>query len=158
MRTVLLCLAACAAILAASTAGAATVEVQGSAGSAIAAAMLRAAPGDTVHLPAATFVLSEPLRPKSGIKLIGEGIEKSFLVYEGGKPASMIEIQGCEDLEIAQLTLDGRKSPFIHQGISGSRSRRLWLHDLGIRNLANIKTWGRTRSSFPAAVPAWRAA
>jgi parallel beta-helix repeat protein len=131
-----------AVLIAASTATAATIEVRGSAGSAIAAAILRAAPGDTVHLPAATFVLTEPIRPRSGIKLIGEGIEKSFVVYAGGKPASMIDIEGCENLEIAQLTLDGRKNPLIHQGISGSRSRRLWLHDLGIRNLADVKTWG----------------
>jgi parallel beta-helix repeat protein len=134
--------AAGAVLIAASAARGATIEVRGSAGSAIAAAILRAAPGDTVHLPAATFVLSEPLRPRSGVKLIGEGIEKSLVVYAGSKPASMIDIEGCEDLEIAQFTLDGRKNPWVHQGISGSRCRRLWLHDLGIRNLAGIKTWG----------------
>jgi len=133
--------AAGAALIAASAA-AATIEVRGSAGSAITAAILRAAPGDTVHLPAATFVLTEPIRPKSGIKLIGEGIEKSFIVYAGSKPGSMIEIEGCQDLEVAQLTLDGRKNPLIFQGIVGSRCRRLWLHDLGIRNLVGTKTRG----------------
>ena len=111
MRMLMRTAAAGAVLIAASTATAATVEVRGSAGSAIAAAMLRAAPGDTVHLPAATFVLTEPIRPRSGVKLIGEGIEKSFVVYAGSRPASMIDIEGCEDLEIAQLTLDGRRIP-----------------------------------------------
>ena len=107
MRISMLAAAAGAALIAAS-ATAATIEVRGSAGSVIAAAILRAAPGDTIHLPAATFVLMEPIRPKSGVKLIGEGIEKSFIVYAGGKPGPMIEIEGCQDLEIAQFR-KGRK-------------------------------------------------
>ena len=39
------------------------------------------------------------------------------------------------------MTLDGQNNPLVHQGISGSNSRRLWLHHLTIRDL-KAKTWG----------------
>ena len=53
----------------------------------------------------------------------------------------LISLSGCEDVEIANMTLDGRNNPLVHQGIGGGNSRRLWLHHLTIRNL-KAKTWG----------------
>ena len=101
----------------------------------------RAKPGNTVRLPEGTFELAEPIRPKSGIKLLGAGQEKTRLVYKGNKPGSFISLNGCEDVEIARMTLDGQNNPLVHQGISGSDSRRLWLHHLTIRDL-KATTWG----------------
>ena len=53
----------------------------------------------------------------------------------------LISIDGCRNVEIARLTLDGRNSPLVQQGIAGGNSQRLWLHHLTIRNL-KAKTWG----------------
>ncbi len=121
---------------------AATIQPQGFDSKAVAAAVQKAAPGDTVLLPAGTFPLDNAIRPKSKIKLVGAGQEKTTLVYRGDKPTVLVSFADCEDVELAHLTLDGRSDPQLYQGISGSNSRRLWLHHLTIRNLANIKTWG----------------
>ena len=109
---------------------------------AVADAIGRASPGDTIQLPAGTYELDEAIRPKSKIRLIGAGQEKTTLVYRGTKPSVLISLADCEDVELAHMTLDGQNSPLLHQGISGGNSRRLWLHHLAIRNLANIRTWG----------------
>ena len=117
------------------------VESQGRDSQSIAAAIARVKPGDTVRLPEGTFELSEPIRPKSGIKLLGAGQEKTRLLYKGDKPGSFICLNGCEDMEIAHMTLDGQNNPLVYQGIEGSNSRRLRLHHLTIRDL-QAKTWG----------------
>jgi hypothetical protein len=103
--------------------------------------MQQAAEGDTVRLPEGTFTLTEPIRPKSGIKLLGAAQEKTRLVYRGTKAGVLISISGCADVEIAHLTLDGQNNSLVQQGITGGDSRRLWLHDLTIRNL-KAHTWG----------------
>jgi hypothetical protein len=120
---------------------AAVIEVGGSDSPTISEALARSQPGDTVRLREGTFELAESLRPKSGIRLLGTGQEKTRLVYKGAKPGVFIQLTGCEDVEIAQMTLDGQNKPLVLQGISGSDSRRLWLHHLTIRNL-KAKTWG----------------
>jgi PKD repeat protein len=107
----------------------------------IAAAITRAQPGDTVRLPEGTFSLSESIRPQSGVKLLGAGQEKTILIYKGKQQGSLIAFNGCEDVEVAHMTLDGQNSPMVVQGITGNNSRRLWLHHLTIRNL-KAKTWG----------------
>ena len=46
---------------------------------AVADAIGRASPGDTIQLPAGTYELDEAIRPKSKIRLIGAGQEKTTL-------------------------------------------------------------------------------
>ncbi|HEX2973812.1 MAG TPA: right-handed parallel beta-helix repeat-containing protein, partial [Tepidisphaeraceae bacterium] len=121
---------------------AATMEAKGFDSASIAAAIQQAATGDTVLLPAGQFELAEPVRPKSGVKLLGAGQEKTRLVYRGTKPAVLVDIVGCQDVELAQLTLDGQANPLVHQGISGSDSRRLWIHHVTICNLIKSDTFG----------------
>lgn len=120
---------------------ASVIEAGGFDSAAIAAAIARAQPGDTIRLPEGTFELAEPIRPKSGSKLLGAGQAKTRLVYKGSRPGVFISLDGCEDVEIAHMTLDGRNNPLVHQGVSGSNSQRLWLHHLTIRDL-KAKTWG----------------
>ncbi len=119
-----------------------TISPQGFDARAVAEAIDRAPPGTTVQLAAGTYELDEPIRLKSKIRLIGAGREKTTLVYRGATPAVLVLVVGCEDVELAHMTLDGKGSPWLQQGISGGDSRRLWLHHLTIRNLANIRTWG----------------
>jgi hypothetical protein len=120
---------------------AAIIEPTGMDSQSIAAAYQQAAPGDTIRLHEGAYALVEPIRPKSGIRLLGAGQDKTRLVYRGARPGVLISLDGCADVEIAQLTLDGQDNPLVCQGIGGGDSRRLWLHHLTIRNL-KAKTWG----------------
>ena len=132
------CLLSC---ISTAIAAASVISVNGFDSNAIVAAIGRAEPGDTVQLPDGTFDLAEPIRPKSGIKLLGAGQEKTRLVYKGTKAGVFISLNACDGVEIAHMTLDGLNNPFVHQGIVGGNSRRLWLHHLTICNL-KAKTWG----------------
>ncbi|MGE5609316.1 MAG: right-handed parallel beta-helix repeat-containing protein, partial [Bacillota bacterium] len=121
---------------------AATIEPKGFDSPSIAAAMQQAGPGDTVQLPAGVFMVAEPLRTKSGVKILGAGQDKTRLVFRGTKPSVLVSIAGCQDVELAHLTLDGEENPLVQQGIAGSDSRRLLLHHLTIRNLVKSETFG----------------
>lgn len=120
---------------------AAVIEVTGVDSAAVKAGLDKAAVGDTVQLPEGTIELSEAIQPKSGIKLLGRGIGKTTVIYKGTAPTVLMAINNCEDVEVAQMTLDGQNNPQIHQGIGSGNSKRLWLHDLAIRNLKS-KTFG----------------
>lgn len=121
---------------------AAAVEPAGFDSRSVAAAIQQAAPGDTVRLAAGTYELDEPVRPRSKLRLVGAGQDKTRLVYRGSRPSVLIHLVGCEDVDVAHLTLDGRGNPLVQQGVSASDCRRLWLHHLTIRDLAKTKTWG----------------
>lgn len=120
---------------------AAVVQPTGMSDAAIATAISQATPGDTVQLSTGTYAFSEPVALKSGVKLLGAGQDKTLVIYKGSKPGTFLKIHGCKDVEIAHMTLDGRNDPMVHQGITGGKSRRLWLHHLTIRNL-KADTWG----------------
>ena len=118
----------------------AEVRPEGRDSAAIAAAIQRSAAGTTVRLPEGTFELTESVRLKSGVRLLGAGQDKTILVYSGDKPDPFISLADCEDVEIAHLTLDGRLRPLVQDGIRVGNCRKLRLHDLTIRNLAKGKS------------------
>jgi parallel beta-helix repeat protein len=122
-------------------ASAEVIEVKEFDSKALKAAIQQAHSGDTVQLPEGTFELTEPIQPKSGIKLLGKGQEKTTVAYKGANPSALISFSRCEDVEIAHLKLDGRNNPLVHQGVVGNDSRRLWVHHLTICNL-KAKTFG----------------
>ena len=121
---------------------AAVIQPTGFDSPSVAAAIQYASPGDTIQLSAGTYELAESLRPKSGLKILGAAQDKTRLVYRGTKAGVLVNIKGCEDLEIAQLTLDGQDNPLVHQGLSAYDSRRLKLHHLTICNLVKSDAWG----------------
>jgi parallel beta-helix repeat protein len=127
--------------LAVTTSPTAAIEPKDFGSQGIAAAMKLAVSGDRIQLREGTYMLSEPIRPKSGITLLGAGQDKTRLVYRGRTAGALISLSGCENVEIARLTLDGQNNPLVQQGITGSDSRRLFLHHLTICNL-KAKTWG----------------
>jgi hypothetical protein len=118
-----------------------TVEPKSLDSAGLAPAIRQARPGDTVRLPSGMFELSEPVRPRSGIKLLGAGQDQTRLVFKANRPGVLVSLDGCEDVELAHVTLDGENNPMVHQGIAGGNARRLWLHHLTICNL-KAKTWG----------------
>ena len=119
-----------------------TVAVSSSDSDAIHLRLTLAKPGDTITLEPGTHTITEAVRLKSGIRLIGAGQEKTTIRFDGKKPGVLIQISGCEDAEVAHLTLDGENNPLVVQGISGSNSRRVKLHHVTVRNLVKTKTWG----------------
>jgi len=119
---------------------AAEVLPEGRDSAALAAAIQRSEAGTTVRLPEGTFELTESVRPKSGVKLIGAGQDKTVLLYSGDKPDPFISLTDCEDVEIAYLTLDGRGRPLGQDGIRAGNCHQVRLHDLTIRNLAKGKS------------------
>src|ERR1700678_3286885 len=82
-------------------ASAEVIEVKQYDSKALKAAIQQAHVGDTVQLPDGTFQLTEPIQPKSGIKLVGKGQEKTIIAYKGTNPGVLISLSGCEDVEIA---------------------------------------------------------
>ena len=108
---------------------------------AITEALAHSRPGDTIRLDEGTYPLTEPVRLVSGRRLVGAGQERTRLIYTGTHAVTLVVLDGCEDVEVAHLTVDGENNPLVHQGIGGGDARRLWLHHLTVRRL-NAKTFG----------------
>jgi parallel beta-helix repeat protein len=103
---------------------------------AINAAIRQCRRGEAVRLLASDYDLSEPVRMKSGIKLLGAGQDKTIFTYSGERSDPFIIVTGCDDVEIGHLTLDGRNRPLGQDGVRAENSRRLFIHHLTIRDLA----------------------
>jgi hypothetical protein len=121
---------------------AADTQLEGGDSAAIAAAIRQTAPGDTIRLPSGTLEIVEPVRPMSSVNLVGAAQDKTRIVNGGTEPASSMEITGCQDVEIAHLTLGGRGNPLVRDGITGADSRRPSIHHVTFCDL------GRDNTSF----------
>lgn len=121
---------------------AATIHPQGADSAALTEALAKASQGDTVQLAAATYEIAEGLKLKSRVRVVGAGQDKTRIVFKGQKASAMIVVSGCEDTELAHLTLDGQSNPLVHQGISGNNSRKLAIHHVTVRNLVKSDTFG----------------
>jgi parallel beta-helix repeat protein len=119
-----------------------TIDVPDHDSAAIRLHLDQANPGDTIRLAAGTYTITEAIRPKSGVRLIGAGQEKTVVRFGGGRPDVLIRVAACEDVEIAHLTLDAAGSPLVGQGILGTDSRRVKVHHVTVRNLVKSKAWG----------------
>lgn len=102
---------------------------------ALAVAIQGAAEGDVIRLPEGIIEITDPIALKSGVKLIGAGQDKTQIVYRGTKSTALMRIDGCQDVEVAEMILDGEDNPLVRDGITGTDSRRLNIHNLTIRNL-----------------------
>ncbi len=114
---------------------AAEIAVEKPEAAAVVEAIDRAAPGDTVRLPAATIALKEPLRLRSGLRILGAGQDRTILVSEAQRPGPIVLVENCESVELAHLTIDGRMRDIVQTGIGGRNSKKIDLHHLTIRNL-----------------------
>jgi len=119
-----------------------TLAVSGFDSAAIRLSLDQAKPDDTIGLAAGTYTITEAIRPKSGIRLLGAGQEKTILRFGGEKPDVLLRVAGCEDVEVAHLTLDGGDNRLVGQGILATSSRRVKIHHVTVRNLVKSKTWG----------------
>lgn len=131
-----------ASFVAAGCAHARVITVSGDDSAAIQAAIDAASAGDSIRLAAKTYLLSASVRLKSRLRLLGAGADKTVLRFASDTPGVLIDLSGCEDVELAGFTLDGAGSPKAHQGIYATRARRLNIHHLAVRNLVAGSPWG----------------
>ncbi|MBM3474319.1 MAG: PKD domain-containing protein [Armatimonadetes bacterium] len=129
-------------LLAAASAPSDTLSVAGLDSAAIQAALDRAQPGDTVQLAEGEYAITEAIKPKSGTRLIGAGQDKTILRFVSEKPGQAILLSGVEDVEVAQLTVDGNSNPQAAQGVYGMNSRRLNIHHVTVRDLVKNEMFG----------------
>ncbi len=120
----------------------ATITVDGPDSAAIAAAIGQSQPGDEVRLPEGTYSITETITPKSGTHLVGAGQAETVLRFAGNEPGPMVFLTGCEDVEVAHLTLDGAGSPLARQGVYATDCRRLNVHHITVCDLAKGEGFG----------------
>ena len=105
-------------------------------------ALSQAQAGQTLELSPGVFAITGPIKLRSGMRLVGAGQDKTIIHYAGARPGVMVSLQGCEDVEVARLTLDAENNLNVQQGIAGGNARRLRLHHLTICNLAKGAGFG----------------
>jgi len=109
---------------------------------AVSKAIELASPGDVVRLAPGTYDVHGAIQLRSHVSLVGAGQEKTILRSEERTAASMLDLSGCADVKIRDLTLDGNGSANARQGISASNASGLRIHDVTIRNLAKGEGFG----------------
>jgi hypothetical protein len=125
-----------------SAAWAAEVVVDGRDSPAIARAIDLSEAGDTIRLPAGRYDITEPIRPKSGTRLLGEGQDRTIVRFAATAAGSIVLLTGVEGVEVADLTLDGAGDPLALQGVYATSSSQLSIHDLTIRDLVKGEGFG----------------
>ena len=101
-----------------------------------------AQPGDTVALPEGRLMVESALKVPSGVILRGAGRDKTLLVHAGEKPHVFIEMREVEDVEIADLALDGLNRPLATQGILAVKSESILVHHVAVRNFVDTGAFG----------------
>ena len=115
----------------------------------IQAAIDAAAEGDTVQVPAGTYIISAPVKAKSGIKLIGDGRDATIVQYAADSAAAgyMLSLNGTDNVEVAGLTLDGNGNAMTG-GITSDPTPETvqnsghYIHDNRIKNLGATTGFG----------------
>ena len=102
---------------------------------ALQAALDRAAPGDTINLPAGTFPISNSISLKSRITLAGAGTVSTTLIACFKRDQPMILGTGLTSVDLHDFTLYGGGNANVTQGIQLEKSTTLNLHDLAIVGL-----------------------
>jgi hypothetical protein len=93
--------------------------------------------GDTVLLPAGTFLVSTTLRAKSGVKLQGAGAEQTVIAFNGDREVDIFDLSGARNVELSGFTIDGRGNGKAHDGIFARTGGGHFLHHLTIQNLGS---------------------
>jgi hypothetical protein len=104
--------------------------------------LAKAKPGSTVALPQGKLLIEEPIKVPSNILLCGTGRDQTLLVHVGEKPHVFIQMREAEDVEIADLALDGRNRRQATQGIVASKCNRIQVHHVAVRNFVDTGEFG----------------
>ena len=104
---------------------------------AIQTAMDAASPGDTLSLPAGTFLVNRTLRVKSGLKIQGAGQDQTFVKCNAGAQLDFFDLSGSHNVELSGFTIDGNNSLHAHHGIFARKGGGHFIHHLTIQNLGS---------------------
>ena len=96
-----------------------------------------ASAGDTVSLPAGTFLISRTLRAKSGVKIQGAGLDQTIVKFNAGAQIDCFDLSGTRDVEMCGFTIEGNNSPHARYGIFGHNGGGHFIHHLAIQNLGS---------------------
>jgi parallel beta-helix repeat protein len=102
---------------------------------ALRAALDRAAPGDTINLPAGTFPISSSISLRSRITLAGAGSVSTTLTAAFSREQAMIVGGGLANVDLYGFTLFGAGDADVTEGIQLEKSTAMNLHDLAIVSL-----------------------
>ena len=106
---------------------------------AIQAVIDASAAGDTVYLPAGTFLVGRTLHAKTGVAIRGQAQERTILQVSAEAPMDCLDLSGTRNVEVSGLTIDGKGSPNAHHGIfahggGGHTIQHVTIQDLGSVN------------------------
>ncbi len=93
--------------------------------------------GDTVYLPAGTYLIEHTLRPKSGLKIQGEGQDGTILKFNASAETDFFDLSGTQKVELDGFTVEGNGSPKAHHGIFARTGGGHFIHHLTIQNLGS---------------------
>lgn len=93
--------------------------------------------GETVFLPAGTFLVNRTLRARSGLKIQGAGREQTIIKFNAVTQTDFLDLSGSRNVELCHLTIEGNHSPHARHGITGHRGGGHFIHHLAIQNLAS---------------------
>lgn len=93
--------------------------------------------GDTVSLPAGTFLINHALRAKSGVRIKGAGRDQTVLQFNADKQTDFFDLSGTRNVELSGFTIDGKGSAMAHHGILGRTGGGHFIHELTIENLGS---------------------
>src|SRR5512133_2557605 len=91
--------------------------------------------GDTVFIPAGTFLIRHSIKARSDIKIQGAGQDRTTLRMDAGRPTDFFDLSGLKNVELLGFCLDGKGSPIARHGIFARSGGGHVIHGLTIQNL-----------------------
>jgi hypothetical protein len=93
--------------------------------------------GDTLRLPAGTYLVDRTLRARSGVKILGAGRDCTFLKFNAGTETDFFDLSGSRGVELCGFTLEGNGDLKARHGIVAHSGGGHFIHDLTIQNLGS---------------------
>jgi len=102
---------------------------------AIQSAIDASAAGDTVRLPAGTFLIDRTIRVKTGVKITGSGRQRTIIKCHAEKPIDFFDLSGVRSVELSHFALDGGDNANARRGVCACTGGGHHIHHLAIHNL-----------------------
>ncbi|MGO8699539.1 MAG: right-handed parallel beta-helix repeat-containing protein [Limisphaerales bacterium] len=94
--------------------------------------------GDTLSLPAGTFLVDRVLRAKSGVKIRGAGQGKTIIKCNASGQIDFFDLSGTRHVELSDFTIEGNGDSNAHDGVFAKTGGGHFIHRLAIQNLGSL--------------------